>query len=273
MYSKVETITPNVAKEYLSKNYKNRNVRQHIVRKYAADMKNGYWQLTPQGISFYENGDLADGQHRLEAVILANCPVDMLVTYDVPKSCTIQDRGSIRSTADVLRMEGLASYAASHASVSLTNFLFRLAGKKDISEGIVKKFICENEKLICESLSLANAKSNGQQLVRNAPSYTAIFCALYCGLNKEDLANFVQVVNTGFYESNQEQAAIVYRNYLIQSYIGNNDSEKRFAFAVATNAVRDFANGIPRQKIYKTNTEPAFWKYVKKNVIDKYLDK
>ena len=39
-----------------------------------------------------------------------------------------------------------------------------------------------------------------------------------------------------------------------QLFVGNNDSEKRYAFAVATNAVKDFANGIPRQKIYKTNT-------------------
>ena len=272
MYSRVETITPDIAAEYLKKNYKNRNIRKHVVRKYAADMRNGNWQLSPQGISFYENGDLADGQHRLEAILVANCPVDLYVTYDVPKESTIQDRVALRSTADILRMEGLPSYAASFAGVSLANMLFRIAGRNSMSEGVLIKFIRDNEKLIADALSITGCKVNGSQMTRIAPLSAAAFCALYCGLDKEHLLNFMKVVNSGFYEKPSEQSAIVLRNYLIQSYIGNNSGEKRFCFVVATNAIKDFANELPRQKIYKSNTEPAFWKYVKKDAIDKYLE-
>lgn len=272
MYSRVETITPDIAKEYLKKNYKNRNIRTRVVKKYATDMKNGEWQLSPQGISFYENGDLADGQHRLEGIILANCPIDLYVTYDVPRASTIQDRVALRSTADVLKMDGLSSYAASTSGVSLANMLFRLAGKSSVSEGTLRRFIVDYEKLISDALSISGCKSNGNQLTRISPVSAAVFCALYCDLEKDKILEFMKIVNSGFYEKPCEQSAIVLRNFLIQSYVGNNIAEKKFAFVVATNAIKDFANGIPRQKIYKSNTEPSFWKYVKKKAIDKYIE-
>lgn len=273
MYSRIETITPEIAREYLLKNNNNRNIRKGVVSKYATDMRNGDWQLSPQGISFYENGYLADGQHRLEAIILANCPVEMFVTYDVPKECTIQDRCAARSTSDVLKMGGLISSAASYAGVAIANFLFRIAGKSSVSEGTLTKFINDYEKYICDALSISNTRVNGTQLARIAPISTAVFCALYCGLQKEDLIHFVKVVNSGFYESANEQSAIVLRNFLIQNYTGDNSAERKYAFAVATNAIRDFAGSVPRKKAYRADVEPAFWKYVKKSVIDKYIEK
>ena len=273
MYSRIETITPEIAADYLSRNNRNRKIRQGVVKRYAADIKNGNWQLSPQGISFYESGNLADGQHRLMAIIEAGIPVDMYVTYDVPEVCTIQDRGAARSTADVLKIDGLASSAASCAGVSLANFIFKQAGKASVSEGILTKFICENEETICDALSIANVKVNGNQLTRIAPVSAAVFCALSCGLSKDDLFHFTKVVNSGFYKTVDEQSAIVLRNFLIQNYTGDNSGERRFAFTVATNAIKDFANGIPRQKIYRQNTEPAFWKFTKKNIVDKYLEK
>ena len=66
--STVETITPQLAKAYLEKNKDNRKTSRHRIGIYSRDMRSGKW--TPGSpISFFDNGDLADGQHRLLAVV------------------------------------------------------------------------------------------------------------------------------------------------------------------------------------------------------------
>lgn len=84
--SKVKTITPAMAKAYLEKNTLNRALSKPKVSQYARDMKAKHWLVNHQGIGFDEEGSLIDGQHRLNAIIEANVPVDMLVTTGLPKS-------------------------------------------------------------------------------------------------------------------------------------------------------------------------------------------
>lgn len=272
MYSRIETINPEMAKEYLKKNNVNRVLRRRTVQKYATEMKNGDWQLTDEGISFYTDGSLANGQHRLNAVIEANIPVDFYVTRDVPKQNTIHDRGQKRTSSDILRLDGITSSASSTNALSLVNFMFFLAQRQTVGDSTLKKFICENEEMICETLRISGITSNKMQLARKAPVMAAVFCALYCGVPEDGLCNFIKILNHGFTESQDETAAIVLRNYLIQDFV-NSNSQRIFAFAVATNAIKDFANGNPRRKRYKTNIDPAFWIYTKKKAFDKYLEK
>lgn len=49
---------------------------------YARDMQDGNWQLTHQGILLGKNGIVIDGQHRLHAVVLSGCSVQMMVCVD-----------------------------------------------------------------------------------------------------------------------------------------------------------------------------------------------
>lgn len=272
MYSRVETITPKIAAEYLKHNVtdglrRNRRVTKNAISRYAEDMRNGRWQLTPQGIAFFENGDLADGQHRLLAVILANVPVQMNVTYDVPNDSTLFDRGVARSLPDVLHMSGKDGEAYGKNGVATTNFLFLLDGHRNASEGTKKVFIEDNAEMLATAISLSMKGTDSKKTVcRKAPCYAAAFCALYCGINSESLARFFAVVNTGFADEDIEKPAIVLRNYLIQEY---NSHDNEFAFVMATNAIKDYANGVPRTKRYKTNTSPAFFGWTKK-MIDTY---
>lgn len=273
MYSRVETITPELAQLYLTKNINNRKTKPHAIANYARDMASGQWQLSPQGISFYENGNLADGQNRLFAVIKANVPVDFYVTYDVPNESTIQDRCVSRSVADILKMSGDNSSAATSNGVALVNMLFNLAGRNKVSESVICDFVAENHDLLNAALSVVNRGSSqgAVSLSRKAPFAAAAFCALYCGLSEEGLAKFFTSVNTGFYDGDKESAAIFLRNFIMQSYQSNTDSGRRYGFATATNAIKDYANGVPRTRRYKENITPAFWPYTKKKAIDKYM--
>ena len=103
-YSVVETITPEIAKKYLEKNSNNRPLRKTHVEALARDMKRGVFFLSHQGIAFDVNGQLADGQHRLVAIVDSGCPVQMLVTRNVPEDTyKVVDVGAKRSIADALR--------------------------------------------------------------------------------------------------------------------------------------------------------------------------
>lgn len=65
----VETITPELAADLLSRNMKNRPVSQQRVRKYMAAMVAGKWLLNGEAIKISIDGRLIDGQHRLKAII------------------------------------------------------------------------------------------------------------------------------------------------------------------------------------------------------------
>ena len=97
-----EAITPELAKQYLTKNSKNRPIKPSTVREYARDMLNGKFLTTHQGIAFDETGTLSDGQHRLLALVASGKTLDFLVTRGLPvESTAVIDRGTTRTVRDV----------------------------------------------------------------------------------------------------------------------------------------------------------------------------
>lgn len=102
-----ETITPEIARDWLQHNIQNRAVKPWRVTGYAEDMKAGRWPLNGETIKFDEDGRLIDGQHRLLACIEAGIPFTSLVVRGLhPTARRTVDGGIIRTPADVLRMEG-----------------------------------------------------------------------------------------------------------------------------------------------------------------------
>lgn len=102
-----EIITPEKADEYLSLNSGNRLLRKSHIAKLAAEMKQGNWQCTHQGIAFNDKGILVDGQHRLHAVKMSGVCVEMQVTRGVktPDHLSLKiDLSARRSTGDLLKM-------------------------------------------------------------------------------------------------------------------------------------------------------------------------
>jgi len=111
MTSCVVKITPEMARDMLEHNMKcNRKVNKDVVQRYARIMRSGGWNLTHQGIAFDDKGELIDGQHRLNAIVTANIPVDMMVTYNVEhhegETFTI-DVGRKRTTMNIMQISGL----------------------------------------------------------------------------------------------------------------------------------------------------------------------
>lgn len=100
-------VTPDMARDWLTSNHVNRNLKNGRVTQYARAMANGQWTLSNDAICIDTEGTLLNGQHRLNAVIQADVTVPMLVMTGVAtEHMRHMDRGVPRSTSDTLRMMG-----------------------------------------------------------------------------------------------------------------------------------------------------------------------
>jgi hypothetical protein len=100
-------VTPEVARNYLRSNKKNRKVSDKQIRFLVKEMLAGRFLENGESIVFDTNGELKDGQHRLMAIIKSGTwhriPV---VTGVEPKSMATFDTGKSRSAGDVLTLNG-----------------------------------------------------------------------------------------------------------------------------------------------------------------------
>lgn len=101
----LKRITPSIAKDILDNRNENnyRTLKESAARLYENDMKAGNWMFNGDTIRFDTNGDLIDGQTRLEAISRSGIPQDFIVVYGLDPNCaqTI-DSGFKRSIEDYL---------------------------------------------------------------------------------------------------------------------------------------------------------------------------
>ena len=99
-------ITPEKAEELLASSAGNRTIIKRRVEAYARDMKEGRWQ--PANMIIVDaDGHLADGHHRLNAVIKAGVAVPMMIFRGLERSRTASiDTGRPRSAGDMLALVG-----------------------------------------------------------------------------------------------------------------------------------------------------------------------
>lgn len=104
----LETISPETAKEYLSRNVNNRKIKKLAKEMYVRDITSDNWVLNGDTICFDVEGNLVDGQHRLLACIEAGKEFETLVVRGVQsKAKDTIDTGVNRTSADILDFEGI----------------------------------------------------------------------------------------------------------------------------------------------------------------------
>ena len=67
--SRIITVTPELAREFVSHNLNNRRLSQKIVEIYASRMKKGKWEINNDDLGFDTEGRMLNGQHRCWACI------------------------------------------------------------------------------------------------------------------------------------------------------------------------------------------------------------
>ena len=100
-------VSPALAETWLARNPNNRNLRKAVVESYARDMAAAHWALNGETVKFSAAGQLLDGQHRLNAVVLAGVTVPMVVVRGLADEVMqTVDAGAKRSYSDALKLMG-----------------------------------------------------------------------------------------------------------------------------------------------------------------------
>jgi len=100
-------VTPAIAIEWLGRNRSNRRLKPTVANFYARQMREGKWrQDSPEPLIFDRDGNLINGQHRLEGVVRGDVPIRFLVARGVDTATRLSlDTGISRTGADALQIE------------------------------------------------------------------------------------------------------------------------------------------------------------------------
>lgn len=105
---KVETITPEIAKDCMRQNTGNFRKRDAgRVSAYSQDMRLDLWDLNGESIVFGADGQLKNGQHRLEAIIVSGHSIQCVVVRGITCDASRIDRGKPRSVAQWIAHSGV----------------------------------------------------------------------------------------------------------------------------------------------------------------------
>ncbi len=133
-FCEIVTITPTIARHLLEENHHNRNLKQHLIDAIAADILAGRWLLNGEPIIVASDGSLNDGQHRLNGIVQANKPVQVLMVFGVSRDSRYTvDMGAPRTVGDFLGMEGV-KYSKEIAAAARVYTIYR---RGNYSGGVV----------------------------------------------------------------------------------------------------------------------------------------
>lgn len=219
-------VTPELAQEWLNRNYCNRTISQVYVNAIAKDMASNKFVSNGATIVFSKTGELLDGQHRLSAIVKSGVSQQMLIATGIEKTPHFDD-GRKRSIRDQILAMGKATredpFADNHC-ISVTRYICtknqsgmgRNKGTVRPSTESVFYWMVKHEEAITFIFRLAKIHG-GAVKTRRASILAAELSAFEGGKNPEDIIEWDRVVRTGEYNSDKQLSAIAFRNYLISA--------------------------------------------------------
>lgn len=249
METKVIAVTPNEAAAWLANNGQNRRLRPRLVEKYANDMKAGRWSLTHQGLAFYDDGTLADGQHRLSAVVASGTCVEFAVTAGLPRAAgSAVDQHAQRQMHDALRIGGAASWIDKDA-VAVIRFLCSGmgSGNRQLSAGAIEAFAETHERSLRFALGIVGTKK------RNLTQAGIVACYVTAHLAGEPefkLMRFAEIMHSGEIAGAHENAALRLREYLLFARACWLGASRLETARRAQRAIQSFCRGQALAKLF-----------------------
>jgi hypothetical protein len=213
----IERITPSKAEKLLNRNKSNRKLRTGLAERYAFDMKAGKWTECVAPIVIYEDGDIADGQHRLWAIVDSQTTQTFIIARGVSRESGLNiDVGLPRNLVDNARISG--------ADTDLTNRLIAVA--RVIATGNRGATGSQGTSNAAKLAMVDKYETPARWAIENAPSGRAFAHSLVLGAmgrawyyeeDKARLAKFGEVLTKGFMENEGDSAAVAIRNYLLNA--------------------------------------------------------
>lgn len=236
MRTELVQVTPEMARNMLASNPVNRRISERAVADLSKAILNNDWQITHQGIAFYDDGTLADGQHRLTAVVKADVPVYMMITKGLAKEAAMSiDSGRRRSLIDGVKISGAAPWMeAKHINLvpiithpkRLTDMqkLDFLVGMKPYVEFATEAFV------------------SNRRFLTSSVVHAALTMAAYRGEDPIKLKRFAQVFLDGIMADPSEKVIILVREYFL-NHTNGGDSDKHEKYLKLQRAIQAYCRG------------------------------
>lgn len=253
MVTTKEFVTPDLALEWLARNVNNRSVTRADVEYLRDCILAGEWKVTHQGIAFWDDGELADGQHRLHAIVQAGIGVWVHVTRGVPRdNAEAIDRGRTRSNRDHLHFSGVkTNNRLVAACVCMTN-QYRVERSESATRWSKRRLRPDEFAKFYDAFSPAIAFAYESNTRLHACVGAAIASAWFTA-DRERLAQFRSLLASGAATDAGDLAAIKLRDFLLKKQYGQGESARNDLFLKACSALRAFLDGRPLSKLYATN--------------------
>lgn len=253
-----ERITPAMAQSWLNRNKGNRKLRDGVVEKYAEDMRQGRWTRCAMPISFYVDGEVADGQHRLWAIVESGVPQEFLVLRDLAREDGLNiDTGLSRTIVDAGRISGIDK----NLSVELVATARAITMGGPHADSKRSSNAAKLEMVAAHRAAAEWAIHNGPRgkNLRNAVTLAAIGRAWYHHQDDLDtLKRFCDVMSSGLPDAPGEFAAVALRNYMLQkANIATTTAMWVDTFRKAQAAIRSFMDARSL-KVIKTQSTEAY---------------
>lgn len=231
MKTSLTTVSPELANRWLKKNVSNRRVRKLHVERLAKDMSEGRWKLTGEPITFDENGNLQNGQHRLLAIIESGASLELLVVRGVPAdSFDVIDQGSQRTAADALRAIGITHDPTRVAAVARQGLLYDTYPTEKwntVSQQITKTQIIQYGEQWKDEIVMADALSHNWHFgnSRYSPITTGAFLIYRKHGETEKFRDFSKGIVTGA-DLAEGDPILALRNYIINGRQRRNTADR-----------------------------------------------
>jgi hypothetical protein len=216
MRVEIKTVTPAMAEVFLQANDSNRKINTAQLEMIKRAMLGGEWALTHQGVALYDDGTLADGQHRLTAIIATGVPCKMPVFYGVEKvqkNIMAIDCGKMRSVMDSAQISGIHITPTQQSVVRGIEFGYIGRGPK-ISHSEMVALCDKYRKELNWLLDLTPTNASGVSI---SPVRVAVVRAVNLGADYEFVRAFIKALYTGEYSEPGLVGAIKLRAKLMSS--------------------------------------------------------
>ena len=190
-------ITPDMARQLVAYNTKNRTRSKQREREYTADMREGKFGMSADMITFNQVGELTNGQGRLYSCIEADTPFETVVYLDLDQNIHM-DTGRTRTTVDNIQLSNALDGICNDKSdtIRTVKALLRVGrGVGRVRDEEVLDFCKKHGTIIDQAtdLGLLNLHGNKVDLFK-VEIAAAFLVAAINGANMSDLAHVRKIL-------------------------------------------------------------------------------
>lgn len=257
-------MNPELAKQILSLNIKNRKVNESSIASAVHKMKTNKWHENGESIIIGCDGWLKDGQHRLWATIKANHQWKAVIVTGVDsKVMSSIDTGKNRSASDVLTLNGY-TYGALKASLSKLIIMDRYsrdsAKRTNVCNQSVLDYVSANNDKLDTIISITQPLYKKQSTPAFTSSFLSFLLTKIAGENIDNLDDeFYRDYYSGFIKMlcgvvvSEDSAACWVRNTIIKNNSKGNSLQMKWVYNAVIKSWNIYLDGnIPVKSLRVT---------------------